>query len=139
MTAFESLSHDLAADDPLLAAALVSDPIGEGEAPVALASGPRTEGAASDYSYGLEAIREGHLLHWGGARLLSTQDADLALLAGDRLYAAGLERIAALGDAPTITELSRLIMAAATAQAEGVSAAAEAAWEASCARIGKGN
>ena len=139
MTAFEAISRDLAADDPLLAAALVRDPIGEGEAPVALAAGPRTEGAASDYSYGLEAIREGHLLHWGSARLLSTEDADLALLAGDRLYAAGLERIAALGDAPTITELSALIMAVATAQAELLPAAGEAAWTASCARIGKGS
>ncbi|CAB4878004.1 MAG: hypothetical protein F2799_05715 [Actinobacteria bacterium] len=139
MSAFEALSRDLAADDPLLAAALVNDPTGEGEAPVALAIGPGTERAASDYSYGLEAIREGHLLHWGSARFLSTDDDDLALLAGDRLYAAGLERIAALGDAQTIAELSGLIMAAATARAEGLPAAAEAVWDASCARIGAGS
>ncbi|MEI7888675.1 MAG: hypothetical protein WCI34_00060 [Actinomycetes bacterium] len=139
MSAFTALSRDLAAADPLLADALLPNPTGEDLEPVSLAVGPGTDSAAADYSYGLEAIREGHLLHWGGARLLSTEDTDLALLAGDRLYAAGLERIAALGDAQTITELSGLIMAAATAQAEGLPAAAEAAWTASCARIGKGN
>ena len=36
-------------------------------------------------------------------------DADLALLAGDYLYALGLERLAALGDLEAVRELSDLI------------------------------
>ncbi len=46
----------------------------------------------------VEAVREGYLLHYGEPRLLAGHDADLALLAGDYLYALGIERLAALGD-----------------------------------------
>ena len=46
----------------------------------------------------VEAVREGYLLHYGEPRLLAGHDADLALLAGDYLYALGLDRLAALGD-----------------------------------------
>ena len=41
----------------------------------------------------VEAVREGYLLHYGEPRLLVGADADLALLAGDYLYALGLERL----------------------------------------------
>jgi hypothetical protein len=40
-------------------------------------------------------------------------DADLALLAGDYLYALGLERLAALGDIEAVEELSDLLSLAA--------------------------
>ena len=42
----------------------------------------------------VEAVREGYLLHYGEPRLLAGHDADLALLAGDYLYALGIERLA---------------------------------------------
>ncbi len=52
-----------------------------------------------------EAIREGYLLHYGDPRLLDGADPDLRLLAGDYLYAVGLERLAALGDLEAVREL----------------------------------
>ncbi len=45
----------------------------------------------------VEAVREGYELHDGGGRVVATEDADLALLAGDRLYALGLAELAAAG------------------------------------------
>jgi hypothetical protein len=45
--------------------------------------------------------------------LLAGVDADLALLAGDHLYALGLDRLAALGDLEAVRELSDLISLAA--------------------------
>ncbi len=47
----------------------------------------------------VEAVREGYLLPLRASRgSLDGADPDLALLAGDYLYALGLERLAALGD-----------------------------------------
>ncbi|HEX6457041.1 MAG TPA: hypothetical protein VF009_11050, partial [Solirubrobacterales bacterium] len=40
----------------------------------------------------VEAVREGYLLHYEQPRLLAGHDSDLALLAGDYLYALGLNR-----------------------------------------------
>ena len=57
----------------------------------------------------VEAVREGYLLHYGEPRMLAGHDPDLALLAGDYLYALGLERLAALGDPEAVRELSDLI------------------------------
>ena len=57
----------------------------------------------------VEAVREGYLLHYGEPRLLAGHDADLALLAGDYLYALGIERLAALGDAEAVAVLAELI------------------------------
>jgi hypothetical protein len=57
----------------------------------------------------VESIREGYLLHYGEPRVVGGADADLALLAGDYLYALGLERLAALGDLEAIRELADLI------------------------------
>ena len=42
----------------------------------------------------VEAVREGYLLHYGGAAVVAGADPDLELLAGDYLYALGLERLA---------------------------------------------
>jgi hypothetical protein len=73
------------------------------------ASGPRAAGAPGEYALLIEAIREGYLLHYAEPRLVVGADADLALLAGDYLYAIGLERLAALGDLDAIRELADLI------------------------------
>ena len=59
----------------------------------------RAAAAPGEYALVVEAVREGYLLHYGEPRLLAGHDADLALLAGDYLYALGLDRLAALGDA----------------------------------------
>jgi hypothetical protein len=59
-------------------------------------------------------------------------DEDLALLAGDYLYALGLDRLAALGDSAAVAELSDLISMAAGLHAESAPPEApEAAWLAS--------
>ena len=57
----------------------------------------------------LEAVREGYLLHYGEPRLLAGHDDDLALLAGDYLYALGIERLAASGDSAAVSMLAELI------------------------------
>ena len=67
----------------------------------------------------LEAVREGYLLHYGEPRLLAGHDDDLALLAGDYLYALGIERLAALGDARAVLVLAELIGACAQRHVEG--------------------
>jgi hypothetical protein len=77
-----------------------------------------------------EAIREGELAHYGGARVLRTDDTDLALLAGDHLYALGLAELAAAGDLDGIRRLAAVIARCAQAHAEGRPDDASAAWEA---------
>ena len=57
----------------------------------------------------VEAIREGYLLHYGEGRVLRPDDPDLALLAGDRLYALGLARLAELGDLEAVAALADVI------------------------------
>ncbi len=83
------------------------------------ASGPRTEGAPAEYALVVEAVHEGYLLHYGEPRLLAGHDPDLALLAGDYLYALGLDRLAALGDERAVAILSELIGRCAQLHAEG--------------------
>jgi hypothetical protein len=67
----------------------------------------------------VEAVREGYLLHYEQPRLLAGHDSDLALLAGDYLYALGLDRLAALEDTRAVAILSDLISNCARLQAEG--------------------
>ena len=83
------------------------------------AAGPGAAEAPAEYALVVEAVREGYLLHYGEPRLLAGHDPDLALLAGDYLYALGLDRLATLGDAPAVTILSDLISECARLQAEG--------------------
>jgi hypothetical protein len=83
------------------------------------ALGPRSAAAPGEYALLVEAVREGYLLHYGSPRLLRGHDADLALLAGDYLYALGIERLAALGDAEAVAVLAELIGCCAQLHAEG--------------------
>jgi hypothetical protein len=77
------------------------------------AAGPRGAQAADEYTLLVEAIREGYLLHYATPRLIEGADPDLRLLAGDYLYALGLERLSALGDLEAVRELADLISLAA--------------------------
>jgi hypothetical protein len=86
------------------------------------AASPRTRGARGDYALLVEAIREGYLLHYGAPRVVVGADDDLALLAGDYLYALGLRRLSMLGDLAAVRELSDLISLAAQLHARGVDA-----------------
>jgi hypothetical protein len=111
------------------------------EAPVfgpLAAAGPRAATAPAEYSFVVESVREGYLLHYGEPRLLAGHDPDLALLAGDYLYALGIERLAALGDNAAVLELADLISLCAQLHVEGRDAATPALWRASAIAVGEG-
>jgi hypothetical protein len=97
------------------------------------AAGPRAMNARGDYALLVESIREGYLLHYGEPRIVLGADPDLALLAGDYLYAVGLERLAGLGDPEAVRELSDLIsltaqLHAANSDSNAATTSASALW-----------
>ena len=73
----------------------------------AVAAGPRARRAPAEYELLVEAIYEGYLLHYGTPRVIASPEADLCLLAGDRLYALGLARLVALEDTVAVAEARR--------------------------------
>ncbi len=89
------------------------------------------------YALALAAVREGYLLHYAAGRVLDGADADLALLAGDRLYALALAELARLGDLDAVAALAGLISTCARAHAEGEPAHAAAAWDDATAAIAR--
>src|SRR6476620_12576586 len=99
------------------------------------ALGPRSAAAPGEYAFVVEAVREGYLLHYGTPRLLAGHDADLALLAGDYLYALGIERLAGLGDAEAILVLADLISGCARHHAEGSEDRVPELWRSSASAI----
>jgi hypothetical protein len=84
----------------------------------------RAEGLQSARAAAVRAIRDGHLLHH-----TASDDPDLALLDGDRLYAEGLAGLAAAGDLDAVRVMAEVIAGSASALATGDKAAAEAAWD----------
>ena len=103
------------------------------------ASGPRSAAHRDELELAVEAVHEGYRLHYGRPRALHVvDDDDLALLAGDRLYALGLARLAALGDLPSIAELADVISLTAQAHADQDEDLARAAWELGGAVVGWG-
>ncbi len=104
------------------------------------ALGPRCASAPAEYAIVIESIREGYLLHYGQSRLLAGVDEDLALLAGDHLYALGLDRLARLGDLEAVRELADLISLCAQLSAEGRGRgkAADALWLATAIAVAAG-
>jgi hypothetical protein len=64
-----------------------------------------------------EIVREGYLLHYSEPRYYAFDDSDLALLAGDRMYAAGLAALATVGDTEAVGALAGLIADCAEAHA----------------------
>jgi len=108
--------------------------------PAALAAaGPRARGRREDYELLVEAIYEGYLLHYGRPRVVCAADADLGLLAGDRLYAIGLARLVALGDTPAVAELADTITLSSLAQSAGMRELADAVWTAGAGAVGWGS
>ena len=108
-----------------------------------VAAGPRAAQAPDEYTLLVEAIREGYLLHYETPRLIEGADADLRLLAGDYLYALGLERLAARGDLDAVRELADLISLAAQIHAENDGAATgrlvDALWLAATVAVASGS
>ena len=122
------LREVVAAADPALAPYAVEDPRG-GE--LAAIVGGRDRG------FVIEAIREGYLLHYGEERAFRAMDEDLRLLAGDSLFAVGLERLARRGDLEAIAELCDLISRSARAEAERRGGDVPALWRASAKRLAR--
>jgi geranylgeranyl pyrophosphate synthase len=92
--------------------------------------------STSDWSLVMEAVREGYLLHYGESRILADYDQDLALLAGDYLYALGLDRLAAQGNTEAVAVLSELIARCAQFHAEGRGDELDPLWDEAARRIG---
>ncbi len=78
-----------------------------------------------------EAVYEGFLMHYREPRRFAADmEPDLRLLAGDSLYAIGLERLVEHRDLTAVAELADLISACAQAEAEGRPGDSEARWQA---------
>lgn len=103
------------------------------------AAGPAASADPAEYAFVVEAVREGYLLHYGEPRLLAGQDEDLALLAGDYLYALGLDRLAALGDDRAVAILSELIGTCARLHAEDRAASVPPLWDEAARSLGAVN
>jgi hypothetical protein len=129
-------------DEETLISSLVRDPRDEPVLGALAAAGPRAADAPGDYLLLVEAIREGYLLHYGSPRLIDAADPDLRLLAGDFLYALGLERLAAHGDLEAVRELADLISLSAQLHAGGDGGTdaptAKILWLASATAVGAG-
>jgi hypothetical protein len=120
-SAIEALRRQIEDEDGPLADALVVSPDGDAEdafGPL-VAQGDRAAAAPDEYATLVESIFEGYLLHYGYGRILKPGDADLRLLAGDYLYAYGLDRLARIGDLEAVDELADLISLCAQAHAVG--------------------
>jgi hypothetical protein len=113
----------------------VVDPPAAPKLGVLVATGPRAAAAPGEYAIVVEAVREGYLLHYGEPRLLAGHDADLGLLAGDYLYALGLDRLARLGDTDAVAVLSDLISRCAQLHAEGRASEVPGLWDDAVASI----
>jgi hypothetical protein len=91
-----------------------------------------------DRGFTMEAVYEGFLMHYREPRAFTGMDADLSLLAGDALYALGLEKLADTGDLVAVAELADLISLCAQAEAENRPEAVEALWEGTAAALKPG-
>jgi hypothetical protein len=92
--------------------------------------------AGSHRAFTMEAVYEGYLLHYGEPRAFGADmDPDLRLLAGDALYALGLERLAQHHDLAAVAELADLISLCAQAQAEKRPQLVPVLWEATLAAL----
>jgi hypothetical protein len=140
MSSLERLRSLVAGEGEPIAGALVATIAdGAGRSPAAIAAaGPRASGAPDEYELLIEAIYEGYLLHYGAPRVVSAADRDLALLAGDRLYALGLERLVALGDLPAVRELADVIALCSLLVGRGDGASCELLWRAGARAVGWG-
>jgi hypothetical protein len=110
----------------------------EGETPIS-PHVPDSPARPFHRSFVLEAVREGYLLHYGEPRLLAGHDEDLAVLAGDYLYAIGIERLAARGDCDAVLRLAELIGGCAQRHVEGREDEVPALWDATATAVGDGS
>src|SRR5215211_323037 len=133
--ALQTIAEPLRAEDTPISPHVI-DPAEPPEHGERAAAGPGAASAPAEYALVVEAVREGYLLHYEEPRLLAGHDSDLALLAGDYLYALGLDRLATLGDTRAVTILSDLISECARLQAGGEPAPIEKLWRSAAEEIG---
>lgn len=138
MAALERLAARLREEGGLMGDAVVDLPEGDTRLGELAASGPRAAGREDDYALLVETIREGYLQHYGQGRVVRPADPELALLAGDRLYALGLSRLAEFGDLYAIAILADVISEAARAHAEARGEDADAIWASGARAVGHG-
>lgn len=160
--ALEQLAAALRAESGLLADATVDPgPDADRSLADAVLAGPRAAIVGPTLALAAEATREAELLHHApeAARVLRTDDRDLALLAGDRLYAFGLLRLAEAGWTDEVAILSDVVAlvarlhagvaweigpatpgvaAAGTGPAAAASARTDALWRCAVAALGQG-
>lgn len=101
-TALQSVAARIAAVSPDWAQ-VTAAPDGETKADT------DTDALGRDRAQGLEAIREGWLLHRGGSRVAVAASPDLSLLVGDWCYAAGLCLVADHGTLDDVAQLANLV------------------------------
>jgi hypothetical protein len=101
--------------------------------PAAIENAPNLRLAAA------EIVREGYLLHYGSSRYYAFDDADLALLAGDRMYAAGLAALSAVHDTEAVAALAGLIADCAEAHAVGDPSRTVDLWQSVLAMLAPGS
>ena len=135
--ALQQIAEQLRREDTVISSH-VTEPSAQAALGPLAAAGPRAAGHPGEYSLVIESIREGYELHYGTPRVLVGHDEDLALLAGDYLYALGLERLAALGDGEAVAELSDLISLCAASHTAGGEANVPALWLAAAIAVGCG-
>jgi hypothetical protein len=132
--ALRVIAAQLRADDTPISPHVI-DPTEPPQLGELAASGPATAAAPAEYALVVEAVREGYLLHYEEPRLLASHDPDLALLAGDYLYALGLDRLAALNDTRAVAVLSDLISECARLHAEDDTDSIPDLWHAAAKKI----
>ena len=93
--------------------------------------------AAGSLALGIETIYEGYLVHYGRSRLFATDEPNLTLLLGDRLYARGLVHVSRFGDVTAVADLATLLELCARLQAESRQGDG-ALWAAAIATLGSG-
>ncbi len=90
-----------------------------------------------DRTTGVEAIREGWLLHRNASRIVDGASPDLALLVGDWCYAAGLCDVADHGSLDDVARLARL-MADVSARAGETVEALDPYWQQAAKELHRG-
>jgi hypothetical protein len=133
--ALERLADDLRAGETPISPHVV-DPDERPVFGLLAALGPRSASSPGEYALVVESVREGYLLHYGESRLLRGHDRDLALLAGDYLYALGIQCLAALGDVEAVGVLSELIARCAQLHTEGRVEEVPALWRSAAFAVG---
>jgi hypothetical protein len=134
------IARELRAEGTVISPHVV-DPADAPAVGLLVAHGPRRHRLATEYAGIIERVREGYLLHYERPRVIAGADRDLTLLAGDHLYALGLERLARLGDLETVRELADLISLCAqlhSGDSRGGAETARALWLATAVAIAAG-